>query len=147
MKKIIGLLLMLPLVMASLMSCGSIENDAKRQMEDSFKELANDPGSVEITNADIVFSTDSCVVIQCTLRSKNAFGALMRSNMEYIYVIDKDCTREAIKNLDKEKSSISLAKEILEENGDFYIEKFKSREKYLEKMLIVGSALYGREIE
>lgn len=147
MKKLIAIVMMLLPMLAFLTGCNSLESDAKRQMEDSFKELANDPSSIDVSDAQIVFSTDSCVVIQCTLRAKNAFGALVRSNMEYIYAIDKDCTREAIKNLDKEKSSIKLATEILESNGDYYIKKFKSQEKYLEKMLLVGTTLYGRKLE
>lgn len=147
MRKLIAIVMMLLPMLAFLTGCNSLESDAKRQMEDSFKELANDPSSIDVSDAQIVFSTDSCVVIQCTLRTKNAFGALVRSNMEYIYAIDKDCTREAIKNLDKEKSSIKLATEILESNGDYYIKKFKSQEKYLEKMLLVGTTLYGRKLE
>lgn len=147
MKKLIAIVMMLLPMLAFLTGCNSLESDAKRQMEDSFKELANDPSSIDVSDAQIVFSTDSCVVIQCTLRAKNAFGALVRSNMEYIYAIDKDCTRESIKNLDKEKSSIKLATEILESNGDYYIKKFKSQEKYLEKMLLVGTTLYGRKLE
>lgn len=147
MKKLIAIVMMLFPITFFLTGCSSLESDAKRQMDNSFKELANDPSSVNISDVQIVFSTDSCVVIQCTLRAKNDFGALVRSNMEYIYAVDNDCIREAIKNLDKEKSSIKLATEILESNGDYYIKKFKSQEKYLEKMLLVGTTLYGRKIE
>lgn len=143
MKNLILLLLLSMLIVG----CNNIEDVAKHQMEKTYKEMANDPESVQISDVQIVFTTDSCVVIQSTLRAKNAFGALVRSNMEYIYVIDTDCKREAVKNLDKEKSSIKIATEVLEANGDYYIKKFKSREKYLEKMLLVGANLYGREIK
>lgn len=143
MKKLI--LIMLLSVM--LVGCSSIEDKAKSRMEKTLKELANDPSSVGISNVDVVFSTDSVVLIQCVMRSKNEFGTLVRSNVEYIYAIDKNCRRESIKNLDKEKSSIKTATRILEENASYYTSKFKTNDKFLEKMLIVNATINGRKIE
>lgn len=98
-----------------LCSCsGSIKKEAKEQMEKTFKELAKDPSSVSFNDVKVMYDNDSICIIQLKFSAKNGFGAMISSDMEYVYLIDtKDstkCARELVRKLDEKESIMTLAR-------------------------------------
>lgn len=87
-----------------LCSCNNIKKDAVRCMKRTMTELSKDPTSVSFSNIETVFSTDSVAVIHCIVRGKNGFGGMSMSNIEYIYAIGMEKTRESIRDLSKQSS-------------------------------------------
>lgn len=101
----------------ALLSCsGGIEEQAKMQMEKSIKYLAKD-SNIKISDTKTVFKNDSLVVLQCVMRGVNGFGENARSDMEYIYKIEKNGKRkESIVNLEENESVLDASKRMLETN-------------------------------
>ena len=111
MKKIIGFLIS---TLFLISYSGNFESQAKEQMEKTFKELAKDPSSVELSNIETQFKNDSICIIHLKFSGKNGFGAVSSTKYEYIYCkdISKNSIREAVVNLEKDKSVLQSAKEM-----------------------------------
>ena len=76
----------LSIIMLFMIACSSIEKDAKKQMESTFKEIAKDPSSVKLTNTNIVFSNDSLCIIHVDCSAKNGIGTEIKRTCEYIFI-------------------------------------------------------------
>lgn len=102
-------------ILCLLCSCsGSIKNEAKEQMEKTFKELAKDPSSVSFNDVKVMFDNDSICIIQLKFCAKNGFGAMVSSDMEYVYLIDMQdstkCAREMVRKLEDKESIMAMAR-------------------------------------
>ena len=75
----------LSILMLFLIACSSIEKEAKKQMEITFKEIAKDPSSVKLTNINIAFSNDSLCIIHVDCSAKNGIGTEIKITCEYIF--------------------------------------------------------------
>ena len=117
-SKIASLFICLSLV--SFYGCSSgIEGEAKKQMEETMKELAKDPSSIQISNVETKCNNDSICILHFKFSGKNGFGGVSSSEIEYIYLIhtrDGNKTKwEAVRKLDDKKSVLSQAKEDYQE--------------------------------
>ena len=117
-SKIASLFICLSLV--SLYGCSSgLEGEAKKQMEETMKELAKDPSSIQISNVETKFNNDSICILHFKFSGKNGFGGVSSSEIEYIYLThtrDGNKTKwEAVRKLDEKKSVLSQAKEDYQE--------------------------------
>lgn len=107
--------LIMMFVVALLCSCShSIKNEAKEQMEKTFKELAKDPSSVSFNDVKVMFDNDSICIIHLKFCAKNGFGAMVSNDYEYVYLIDKrdstECAREMVRELKDKESIMSMAR-------------------------------------
>ena len=60
--------MMLVAMMSLMTSCSEsakLEKAAKEQMETTFKEMARDPSSVQLSNIETVYSDDSLCILHC----------------------------------------------------------------------------------
>ena len=115
MKKIKSLAL---LALTTLIcSCSNgLESAAKQQMEETMKELAKDPSSIQITNVETMFSNDSICVLHFKFSGKNGFGGVSSDEMEYIYLTyhnnnNETKTMETVFKLDEKKSVLEIARD------------------------------------
>ena len=114
MKKIKSLVL---LALTTLIwSCSNgLESAAKQQMEETMKELAKDPSSIQITNVETMFSNDSTCILHFKFSGKNGFGGVSSDEMEYIYITyhlkGKKITKETVFKLDKKESILEIARD------------------------------------
>ena len=121
MKKLLFLFLSCML----FLSCSnSVEKDAKRQMEQTMKDLAKDPSSVQITDIKTMFANDSICILHFKFSAKNGFGAMGTSMYEYVYLVmnknsEEESRLESVTDLE-EKGKES----VLEEAHRNYNEKF-----------------------
>ncbi len=139
---------LLSLLLTFLTSCGkNIESQAKEQVEKTLTELAKNPESVQISNVETIFHTDSTCVLHLVFRGQNGFGGYSRENLEYIYALQKSGDiYEGIVNLDDTESRVETAKEFYNDN----IKKSKSPEeleKWIEGSVGIYVCLHGRKIE
>ena len=108
-----------------LTACSNgVEKDAKQQMEQTMKELAKDPSSVQISDTKTMFSNDSLCILHFKFSAKNGFGAMRTSLYEYVYLVhdrfsNKETRRESVIDLE-DKGSMS----ILDNARKNYNEKF-----------------------
>ena len=101
-------------------SCSKgLESAAKEQMEETMKELAKDPSSIQISNVETKFNNDSICILHFKFSGKNGFGGVSSSEIEYIYLIHTRAGNktkwEAVRKLDDKKSVLSQAKEDYQE--------------------------------
>lgn len=114
-SKIASLFICLSLV--SLYGCSSgLEGEAKKQMEETMKELAKDPSSIQITNVETVFSNDSICILHFKFSGKNGFGGVSSDDMEYIYITFHDNnneqkTKETVFKLEETESILKKARD------------------------------------
>lgn len=142
-------LLLVSLLSFILTGCGTIEDRAQNQMMQTLKEMANDPSSVEICDVDIVLSTDSTALLNCTFRANNVFGVKVRTKIEYIYSIGEENTYECIRDLSQKKSSVQIARESFDKLGyDTYgTETTPSFVEYLETLVRIDAIFSGRKVK
>ena len=105
-----------------LCSCNNIKRKAIRCMKKTMIELSKDPTSVSFSNIETVFSTDSVAVIHCIVRGKNGFGGMSMSNIEYIYAIGTEKTRESIRDLSEQSSILNNDTEVIPLESSIKIE-------------------------
>ena len=94
-------------------SCSNgLENEAKKQMEKTFHEIAKDPSSVSLNNVKVMFNNDSICIINLNMSAKNGFGAIATKKYEYVYLIDiKDKSKvEMVRDLSEEESIMNIAR-------------------------------------
>ena len=101
-------------------SCSKgLESAAKEQMEETMKELAKDPSSIQISNVETKFNNDSICILHFKFSGKNGFGGVSSSEIEYIYLIhtrDGNKTKwESVRKLNDKKSILNQAKEDYQE--------------------------------
>ena len=96
-----------------LTACSNgVEKDAKQQMEQTMKELAKDPSSVQISDVKTMFANDSLCILHFKFSAKNGFGAMRTSLYEYVYLVhdlnsEKESRRESVIDLeDKDAKSV-----------------------------------------
>lgn len=131
MKKTI-LSILLAVMTVAFVSCdkaSSFERQAKKQMEETLKELAKNPETFKITDVKTKFNNDSTCVLHVKTKGQNGFGGWSISNFEYIYVKSKNvqdnCYElyEAITNLEddgkKGESVYQMAKRLYRDYKDY----------------------------
>ena len=64
------------------------------QMEQTMKELAKDPSSVQISDIKTMYANDSICILHFKFSAKNSFGAMRTSMYEYVYLVKKKNTEE-----------------------------------------------------
>lgn len=116
MKKFLFLLCITSL----FISCVSgIENDAKKRMKLTIKELAKDP-NIQISDIKVLFQTDSLVIVQCVTRGINGFGGYSRNEMEYLYAITDDGNiMEKLTDKEKHEGVYTYTLRVLKANREF----------------------------
>lgn len=158
-SKIASLFICLSLV--SLYGCSSgLEGEAKKQMEETMKELAKDPSSIHISNVETKFNNDSICILHFKFSGKNGFGGVSSSEIEYVYLIntrDGNKTKwEAVRKLDDEISVLSRAKEdyqekkwekIWESNKNKNLSDEDKKAWYIYFVADLGMLFNGREID
>ena len=77
---------MLFLAITSCSESAKLENAAKEQMLSTFKEIARDPSSVNVSNVETVYSNDSLCILHCDFSAKNGLGVDIKDKYEYIYI-------------------------------------------------------------
>lgn len=104
MKKILFSLL-LAVITVGVTSCDSFEDAAKKQMENTLKEMSKNPETLEISNIETMFANDSTCVLHAKTKGQNGFGGWSTSDIEYVYIKvksenEKDRIREGFGRLD-----------------------------------------------
>lgn len=89
MKKLIMAIVCLMTMMMGFTSCGNIESDAISNMKNYMSNVAKNPKSLEITNINTIFKSDSCVVLTFTASGQNGFGGYSKSKYAYLYSVYK----------------------------------------------------------
>ncbi len=142
-------LIVMMMVALVMVGCSSIEDKAISRMEETLKELAYDPSSVEISGTEVVFSTDSIALIECKFRANNAFGTEIKNRIEYVYYIGDKHTYEYVRDLSCKKSSMRLARDSFDKMGyDTYgTDTTPSFHDYLQFFLVLEATMDGRKIE
>jgi len=107
---------MIPAIAAALIavSCdrtSQFEKDARTQLETTFKAIAVDPESVEISNIETKYLDDSLCIIHFDFTGRNTLGNSLTNREEYIYI--KSCGKcyEALQNISDEGNVIFLNEE------------------------------------
>lgn len=93
----------------ALLSCNNFHKEAENQMVKSLMENAKlaDPDA-EISNIELVYDSDSLVIIHCLLHGPRNNG--WKFNIEYLYLLQADGSRrEASFDINKEPSVIVRA--------------------------------------
>lgn len=153
MKKIIYLLFL-----AVFCSCSNgLQDEAKKQMEKTFKELAKDPSSVSFNNVKVMFDNDSVCIINLNLSAKNGFGAIMTKEYEYVYLIDmKDSTKsklEMVRDLSEKESIMNMARndyQAKDWSKGSYVDKLSDEDKkayYIYFNAYITSIFGGRKVD
>ena len=143
-----------------LASCSNgFENEAKKHMEKTVKELAKDPSSIQISNVETVFSNDSVCILHFKSSGKNGFGGVASTNFEYAYVKgpspDKDNEKaifEVLLDLEDKTSILADAKKSYQ-NKELEPEFVKGKDEdtrkawhiYMNTMMNV--IVHGREVK
>ena len=113
--KLVGFIICVSLV--SMFGCtNGLESEAKKQMEETMKELAKDPSSIQISNVETMFSDDSICILHFKFSGKNGFGGVSSDEMEYVYLTYHDSenefiTKETVFELDKQTSILQKARD------------------------------------
>ena len=108
-----------------MISCSNrIEKDAKKQMEQTMRELAKDPSSLQISDIKTMFANDSLCILHFRVSAKNGFGAIRSSLYEYVYLIINRNTESEM----RQEAAIDLSdkdsKSILDKARDNYKDRF-----------------------
>ena len=152
MKKIFCLL-----ALAVFCSCSNgLKNEAKKQMDKTFKEIAKDPSSVSFSNVKVMFDNDSICIINLNVSAKNGFGAITTKEYEYVYMIDTrdstKCKREMVRDLSEDESIMDMARKDYQAKDwskGSYIEKLSDDDKkayYIYFYAKINSIFSGRKV-
>lgn len=144
MKKILFLLL-LCVAMASCQS-SKLKSKAQKQMESTLKEVAKDPSSVKLSNAEVVYNDDSLCIIHVDYAGKNGLGNEISSKIEYVMLSHKDKFYEAFQQLSSEVEGVYRTKENFEKNKKGQIYEKLSYESTLFYLAAVFVNSQGREV-
>ena len=99
----------------------SFERTARKQMETTFSEIANDPSSVSLSHIKTVYSNDSLCIVHCNFSAKNVFGTLVTNKYEYIYIHSNGKNYESYMEIvDNDAVYVSPEKYEKEKKGTIY---------------------------
>jgi len=87
------------------------EKDARAQLETTFKTIAVDPESVEISNIETKYLDDSLCIIHFDFTGKNALGNPLTNREEYIYIESCGKCYEALQNISADDNVVFLSEE------------------------------------
>ena len=135
--KRIARLLMIGICAILLVACSNgFEIKAKQQMEQTMKELAKDPSSLQISNVETIFSNDSICILHYKSSGKNGFGGVSSSKMEYVYLTwtkgnGELVTYETVIKLDDEPSILKTARKDYQEKNlePEYVKKMNDEDR------------------
>ena len=115
--KKLSVLMLISMMMSLMTSCSesaNLEKEAKEQMEATFKEIARDPSSVQLTNIETVYSDDSLCILNCVFSAKNGLGMDVKDKCEYIFICSNGKKYEASVEINKD-DEVFVSKEKYEE--------------------------------
>lgn len=119
----------LPFIVFAILICtascsqrSKFENTAKTQLESTIKEIAKDPSSVKLSDVETVYIDDSLCIIHANIIGKNAFGADISNQYEYILISSNGNNYESINLLGNNNESVFVNKEKYNsvKKGTFY---------------------------
>lgn len=87
-------------------------------MEATFKELAKDPSSVELSNVETVFHDDSLCVIHADVSAKNGLGTVTTEKYEYILIGCNDKNYEAFQEISDDDDGVYVSHENYDQNKE-----------------------------
>lgn len=122
-----------------------LENEAKKQMEATFKEIAKDPSSVKLSNDEIVYSDDSLCIIHVDFAAKNGLGTEVKQRTEYIFIHSNGKNYEAYQEIPNDNEGVYVSEEKYEKakKGKIYQSlDYNSGMRYLAAIYVNGD---GRE--
>lgn len=116
-----GILIMI-IIISSCSKTLKIENAAKKQMVATFKEVANDPSNVKVSNIETKFVNDSLCILSADVSAKNGLGVEIQDKCEYIYIMSKGKLYEAYQDVDSDNEGIFQTEEkyAKEKKGKIY---------------------------
>lgn len=119
-----------------MMSCANkadeLNNEAKAAASQFFHEIAKDPSSVQLSNVNTVFSSDSLCILHLVFKAKNGLGIESSDKMEYVYIVSGEEKYEAYQGMD--------ADSIYQDNATFE----KTKEGSIYEELSYEDAMYYR---
>ena len=142
--KLFSLIFISAFLIVSCSKSSQLEKAALKQMEETMKEIAKDPSSVQLTNIKTVYSCDSICIIHYDFAAKNGFGGVSSEKMEYIYLLKADSKEET----DKDGKTITVKGERMpyeffinldDDNAKSVLEI--AREEYQKKIWKEGSPM------
>lgn len=116
-----GMLLLASLVcILNLVACAgdSLEEDAKKQLRKSLKEVALNPKSIDFIEQETAYCDENVCVIKFVIRGQNEMGGNSINKYEYIYLKgkgDKPVRTESFRDLEEYQSIIDETIETREE--------------------------------
>lgn len=111
--------MMLVAMMSLMTSCSEsakLEKAAKEQMETTFKEMARDPSSVQLSNIETVYGDDSLCILHCDFSAKNGLGAEVKDKCEYIFIHSNGKNYESYMEINKSEEGVFVSKEKYEKD-------------------------------
>lgn len=141
-------ILMLVVMMALMASCSKsakLKKAAKEQMENTFKEMARDPSSVNVSNIEAVYSDDSLCILHCDFSAKNGLGTEVKDKCEYIFISSNGKNYESYMEINKSEDGVFVSREKYEKEkkGTIYESlPYETGLRYLAAIYVNGK---GRE--
>ena len=146
--KSLSILMLAIMMMPFMSSCSKsakLEKAAKAQMEATFKEMARDPSSVNLSNIETIYSDDSLCILHCDFSAKNGLGAEVKDKCEYIFIHSNGKNYESYMEINKNEDGLYVSKEKYEKNkkGTIYESlPYEAGLRYLAAIYVNGK---GRE--
>lgn len=141
----LGVIALCVLMLCSCSQKSKFESSAKEQMEKTFKEIAKDPESVKLLNAETVFSDDSLCIIHVDFSAKNGLGNEVKERYEYLFVSSNGKNYESYQEISKEEDGVYVSEEKYnkEKKGKIYQSlDYHQGIRYLASVFVNGK---GRE--
>lgn len=139
-KNVVFFLSLLALLM---MSCNNrakkLSDEAKEAVGQMFHEIAKDPTSVQLSNMNTVFSSDSLCILHFYLKAKNGLGIESSSKMEYVYMASGEEKFEAYQQLDADSIYQDDATYEKTKKGEIYEELSYEDAMYYRAALLANS--------
>lgn len=142
--KIFGLLFIC-LIMGACSQSSKLKSYAKKQMEQTFKEIAKDPSSVKLSDEDIVYNDDSLCIIHVNFSAKNGLGADVKYRFEYVFIHSNNKEYEGFQQINDEEDGVFVAKEKYAKSKNGKIFENLSYEEGLHYLAAVFVNTEGRE--
>lgn len=131
-------------IMTSCSQSSKLESLAKKQMESTFKELARDPSSVNLSNMETVYLDDSLCIIHCDFSAKNGLGTERTNKCEYIFINSNGKNYESYNDID-DGDEVFVTPEKYEQNKKGMIYETLPYETGLRYLAAINVNNNGRE--
>ena len=138
-------LLLISIVLVACTQSSKLKSEAKEQMEQTFKESANDPSSVKFSDAEFVFNDDSLCIIHVNVSAKNGFGADVKSKVEYVFIKSNNKHYEGFQEIKNSEDGVYLSKEKFDKEKKGKIYENLSYEAGLHYLAAIFINTQGRE--